>query len=136
MNQDIRWQQRFSSFSKALNLLRIIKDMDINSLSDLEKEGIIQRFEFTFELAWKMLNDRMNYDGLNITMVSPKSVFRHAYTYNYISNVDLWLKMTEDRNLMSHTYESEIFKNIIITIKTEYLEVLEELHGSFIEEKL
>ena len=136
MNQDIRWRQRFSSFSKALNLLRILKDKDINSLSDLEKEGIIQRFEFTFELAWKTLNDKMKHDGLNIGIVSPKSVFRHAYTNNYISNVESWLKMTDDRNLMSHTYDSEVFKNIIITIQTEYLKALEEFYLSLIEEQL
>ena len=55
MDQDIRWKQRFSNFSKAFNLLRGIQDMNVDSLSDLEKEGIIHRFEFTFELSWKTL---------------------------------------------------------------------------------
>jgi nucleotidyltransferase substrate binding protein (TIGR01987 family) len=135
MDQNIRWQQRFSNFSKAFDLLRSIQEMNVNSLSDLKKEGIIHRFDFTFEIAWKTLNDKMNYDGLKIIPSSPKSVFRHAYANNYISNIDSWLKMIEDRNLMSHTYDFEVFKNIIITIQTEYLKTLEELYISLIEKQ-
>lgn len=66
MNQDIRWKQRFFNFQKAIGLLQEVSHLDLNSLSLLEKEGIIQRFEFTLELAWKTLKDKMEFDGLII----------------------------------------------------------------------
>ena len=65
MNQDIRWQQRFQNYAKAFALLRaVIKEKPVLSLSDLEKEGLIKRFEFTLELAWKTLKDKMQEDGI------------------------------------------------------------------------
>lgn len=70
--QDIRWQQRFQNFQRAFGLLREAMDQDLKQLNQLEKEGIIQRFEFTFELAWKVLKDKMEHDGLVIDQISPQ----------------------------------------------------------------
>ena len=71
-NQDTRWKQRFSNFSRALSLLREAMEEDVFSLKQLEKEGIIQRFEYTFELAWKVLKDKMEFDGIVLDQISPK----------------------------------------------------------------
>ncbi|NCA21862.1 MAG: nucleotidyltransferase, partial [Crocinitomicaceae bacterium] len=79
MEADIRWKQRFKNFSKAINLLREVRELDIKSLSQLEKEGIIQRFEFTLELAWKTLKDKMEDDGLILDKISPKVVIKEAF---------------------------------------------------------
>lgn len=78
-DQDIRWQQRFANFKRAFLLLREAMEQDVEKLSQLEKEGIIQRFEYTFELAWKVLKDRMEHDGLVIDKISPKAVIKQAY---------------------------------------------------------
>jgi nucleotidyltransferase substrate binding protein (TIGR01987 family) len=67
---DIRWKQRFSNFNRAFLLLREAMENDMSSLSQLEKEGIIQRFEYTFELAWKVLKDKMENEGILLTKVS------------------------------------------------------------------
>ncbi len=136
MEADIRWKQRFKNFSKAINLLREVRELDIKSLSQLEKEGIIQRFEFTLELAWKTLKDKMEDDGLILDKISPKVVIKEAFQAKYVTNIDSWLKMIGDRNLMSHTYDFEVFEAIIPTIISEYTTTLEELYLTLIEEQL
>ncbi|KZZ12361.1 nucleotidyltransferase, partial [Oleiphilus sp. HI0078] len=99
---DIRWQQRFKNFQRAFLLLREAVESDIASFSQLEKEGVIQRFEYTFELAWKVLKDKMEFDGIILDQISPKSVVRQAYQSKYINDAETWLRMIGDRNLMSH----------------------------------
>jgi nucleotidyltransferase substrate binding protein (TIGR01987 family) len=107
MTTDVRWIQRFQNYSKAFALLKeIIEERDdITTFRLIIKEGIIQRFEYTFELLWKTLKDKMVEDGLVIEKISPKFVFKIAYQSKYLDNIDQWLKMTNDRNLMSHTYD-------------------------------
>jgi len=133
MEEDIRWKQRFNNFSRAVGLLKELKLLNISALSQLEKEGIIQRFEFTLELAWKILKDKMESDGLLLDKISPKSVIREAFQAKYISNVESWLKMISDRNLMSHTYDFETFEAIIPSIIEEYIDTLESFYVSLIE---
>ncbi|MGL1890640.1 MAG: nucleotidyltransferase substrate binding protein [Spirochaetaceae bacterium] len=133
-NTDIRWKQRFSNFKRAFLLLREAMDNDLDSLSQLEKEGVIQRFEYTFELAWKVLKDRLEFDGIILDRISPKSVARKAYETKYINDVDMWFKMIGDRNLMSHTYDFSKFEVILISIQNDYLVVLENLYSQLLEE--
>ena len=130
MENDIRWKQRFNNFARAVSLLNEVSEMNISTLSQLEKEGIVQRFEFTLELAWKTLKDKMEDDGLILDKISPKSVIRDAYQAKYIDNVESWLKMIGDRNLMSHTYDFDTFELIIPTIVTEYAKTLNEFYLS------
>ena len=130
----IRWQQRFQNFHRAFSLLREALEQDISDLSQLEKEGIIQRFEYTFELAWKVLKDKMEYDGLVIDKISPKMVIKQAFAAKYIEDVDTWLKMTGDRNLMSHTYDFAKFEMVIHTIKESYLPMLDRWHDGLLIE--
>jgi len=87
--QDIRWQQRFKNFQRAFLLLREALEKEPETLSQLEKEGIIQRFEYTFELAWKVLKDKMEFDGLEINQISPKAVVRQAYAAKYLDDLDI-----------------------------------------------
>ena len=135
-NQDIRWQQRFQNYSKAFALLRAVveENDDILSLSDLEKEGLIKRFEFTLELAWKTIKDKMEYDGMVFDKSAPRYVFKLAYQHKYIDNIDIWLKMLGDRNLMSHTYNFSSFNAVLASLKKDYYPELDKLHIYFIEE--
>ncbi|MGI9213197.1 MAG: nucleotidyltransferase substrate binding protein [Methylococcaceae bacterium] len=126
--QDIRWKQRFNNFNRAFLLLREAMESDISSLKQLEKEGIIQRFEYTFELAWKVLKDKMEHDGIVLNQISPKAVVRQAFAAKYIDAPETWLKMIGDRNLMSHTYDFVKFEAVIKSIADEYLPMLEDWH--------
>ena len=131
---DIRWQQRFNNFQRAFLLLREAMEMDRENLSQLEKEGIIQRFEFTFELAWKVLKDRMEFDGIVLDKISPKAVIRQAYATKYINDAQTWLKMIGDRNLMSHTYDFAKFEIVIDNIAADYLVILDDWYMQLLEE--
>jgi nucleotidyltransferase substrate binding protein (TIGR01987 family) len=130
MDQDVRWEQRFQNFTKAISLLNEIKELEIGKLSLLEKEGIIQRFEFTLELAWKKLKDKIEFDGNILDRISPKMVLKEAYQAKYINNIEVWIQMINDRNLVSHTYDFETFEEIIPSIQKQYIPVLNELFVS------
>ena len=92
---------------------------------------VIQRFEFTFELAWKLLKDRLDNDGLLLDKISPKSVIRIAHENKYLSKPQVWFKMVGDRNLMSHTYDFSKFEAVIETIKESYFSCFEALYFDF-----
>lgn len=131
---DIRWQQRFLNFQRAFLLLREAMEKDYAQLSQLEKEGIIQRFEYTFELAWKVLKDKLEHDGIVLDKISPKAVIRQAFNAKYIVQPEVWLKMIGDRNLMSHTYDFAKFEAIIQAIRERYLSLLEEWYLELLDE--
>ena len=75
---DVRWKQRFYNFQRAFKLLRSGLEEE-HQLNQLEQEGIIQRFEFTFELAWKLLKDLMEHDNLVVERISPNAVIKQAF---------------------------------------------------------
>ena len=135
---DIRWQQRLQNFSRALNLLREIVEahQDLTTLEPIVKEGTIQRFEYTFELAWKTLKDKMQADGLELERISPRYVFKSAFQAKYIDNIEDWLKMASDRNLMSHTYNFDTFDQVLVALKNDYFQLLDDLQLSLIEQQL
>ena len=68
-----------------------------------ECEGVVQRFEYTFELAWNVLKDRLEYDGVRIETITPRNVIREACKAKLIENGKTWMDMLTDRNKMSHT---------------------------------
>lgn len=136
VNNDIRWQQRFRNFQRAFNLLREAMENDPDQLSQLEKEGIIQRFEYTFELAWKVLKDKMEFDGLELNQISPKAVVRQAFQAKYVQDAECWMRMIGDRNLMSHTYDFSKFEAVINSIRSDYLPMLDEWYTELLEEIL
>ena len=134
MNEDVRWKQRFSNFKRAFLLLREALDGEISELNQLEKEGVIQRFEYTFELAWKVLKDKMEYDGIILDRISPKAIARKGYESKYIDSLGVWFNMIGDRNLMSHTYDLDKFEIILKTVQSDYLNILDKLYISLLEE--
>jgi nucleotidyltransferase substrate binding protein (TIGR01987 family) len=133
VNPDIRWKQRFENYEKALALLREAL-ADIESLSKLEKEGAVQRFEFTFELAWKTLKDYLVHSGVALDEITPSNVIKQAFAAKIISDGQLWIDMLRCRNLMSHTYDEAVFDQAVHEMAGRFLRGLDELH-SFLEEK-
>ena len=134
LNENIRWKQRFNNFSNAYKLLNsVFKERKIEELSILEQEGVIQIFEYTYELAWKTLKDYLEYNGnLNNIDITARNVFKEAYSAGIIKEQGIFIDMMLSRNLLSHTYDFARFKEIIIKIENDYLNVLEDLHNFFV----
>ncbi|MYE55076.1 MAG: nucleotidyltransferase [Chloroflexi bacterium] len=128
MSQEIRWQFRFNNFSRAYSLLREALEDGVEPLSQLELEGVIQRFEFTFELSWNLLKDRLEYDGVVIATVTPRNVIREAYSAKLIDDCEVWIDMLTDRNLMSHTYDFDKFRAVVENVHSRYLTVLNDIY--------
>lgn len=132
---DIRWQQRFDNFQRALNLLlAAFSSKPLDQLNDLEKEGVIQRFEYTFELGWKTIKDYLVYSGIQFSVISPRDVLREAFQARVIADGTVWIAMLDDRNLLSHTYDQAIFERVLGTIHNEYLGPLQDLQ-KFLQER-
>ena len=115
--QDVRWLQRFSNFKKALNQLdSAVQLSEERELSDLEKQGLIQAFEYTYELSWNMIRDYFRWQG-NTGITGSRDAIREAFANGLIEDGDGWMRMLKDRNRTSHTYNEEtaqeILKNIL-----------------------
>ena len=115
--QDIRWLQRFSNFRKAFNQLdSAVQLSEERELSDLEKQGLIQAFEYTYELSWNMIRDYFRWQG-NTGITGSRDAIREAFANGLIEDGDGWMRMLKDRNRTSHTYNEEtaqeILKNIL-----------------------
>ena len=126
-DQDIRWKQRFDSFSKAFIQLKDgVNLAEIRSLSKLEKLGLIHVFEFIHELAWKTLKDFIESKG-NSALYGSKDVTRKAYQLELIEDGEGWMQMIESRNLSSHTYNEETAEKIVSEILTRYYHLFSSL---------
>ncbi len=111
-NKDIRWMQRFNNFKKAL--LQFEKAVNITQskqVSDLEKQGLIQAFEFTHELAWNVMKDYFEYQG-ETDIHGSRNATRLAFQRGVINDGHIWMEMIESRNQTSHTYNEEIANDI------------------------
>lgn len=117
MNEDIRWKQRFSNYKKALS--QLTKFIDKGDLNELEKQGLIQAFEYTHELAWNLLKDYLQDQGVqNIT--GSKDSVRAAFKVGLIEDGESWMDMIKDRNQTVHTYNEATAEAIITNIETRF----------------
>lgn len=131
-NKDIRWKQRFSNYQNAFVRLKEAVEK-FEQLDTLSKEGLIQRFEYTLELAWKTLKDYLESKGDLVKF--PRDVIKKAFQTNLIDNGETWLEMLEKRNIMSHTYDEETFNEVLDVIIKHYFKELKALHQFFIDEQ-
>lgn len=125
-SDEIRWQQRLENFGKALTQLEAACEQE--DYSDLELAGLVQMFEFSFELTWKTLKDVLFYEGYNLN--SPREVIRKAFEAEYLSEAateDL-LDALEKRNLLSHTYDENTAQEAEKLIKNHYAPVLRGIY--------
>lgn len=133
--QDVRWVQRLDNFSRALTRLQEALHNGPKSLNQLEKEGAVQRFEYTLELAWKTLKDYLVASGVVLTAGTPRNVIKDAFSAQLIDNGKIWIDMIDHRNLLSHTYDPSIFEEAVAAIVTRYLPAIEALHAFLSEQK-
>ena len=104
---DTRWLQRFDNFKRALLVLqRGVQLARERELSELEQQGLIQGFEFTHELAWNLLKDYLQHQGIE-NIIGSRDATRLGFQNGLISEGDIWMDMIRARNQSSHTYNLE-----------------------------
>ena len=122
--EDIRWHQRFISLKKAFNQLeRFIAEEELN---EMEVQGLIKAFEYTYELSWKTLQDLLKEKGYN-DIIGPKPVIEQSFQDGYIIKGKEWLKMHNSRNLTTHSYDKETANEIVLQIRENYFGLFKEL---------
>ena len=127
-----RWRYRFESFAKALNLLNKGLFLYRNrAISDLEIEGIIQRFEYTWELSWKLMKDYLEEQGIQFELITPSFIIKKSFGSKLIQNPEIWLEALDARNKMSHTYDETLFQKVIVDIDKKYMDLFLNLHLKF-----
>ena len=136
MSPDIRWKQRFQNFDRAYALLCEALEKGSAPLNQLEKEGVIQRFEYTFELAWKTIKDFLEDSGMIFATVTPRQVLKDAFAAKVIADGQIWIDMLDHRNLLSHTYNSASFEKAVEAVAARYLPAMHSLHDFFDREIL
>lgn len=127
MNKEIKWQRKFENFEKAFQNLHVLVSYN-KTYSDLEKEGIIQRFEILVELSWKVLKDFLIYQGFEEEK-SPKSVIRRAYQSDIIQDVEQWMQSLDQRNRTSHTYNELILEEITNYTFGKFYPIVKDLYN-------
>ncbi|MFM7243062.1 MAG: nucleotidyltransferase substrate binding protein [Planctomycetaceae bacterium] len=120
-DSDIRWQQRFENFDRALSLLKDALSHGPSALNQLEKEGAVQRFEYTLELARKTIKDYLEQSGVVLSAVTPRQVIKDAFAARLLTDGQTWIDMIDHRNLLSHTYDPANFEEAVDAIHGRYL---------------
>ena len=134
-SKDVRWEQRFANYKKAFaKLAEIAQAGTVTNLSELEREGLIQRFEYTYELAWKTLQDLLRNKGY-VDIAGPNPVLAQALMDGYIVDAEGWKKMKKARELTSHTYNSDTAEAIAQAIVDAYFDLLKGLDHRLDEEQ-
>ncbi len=125
-NKDIRWHQRFANFSKALlQLEEFIKKGD--AMNNMEEQGMIKAFEYNFELAWNLIKDY--YESQGVTEIQgSRDAFRLAFRRGLIVEGEQWMDMIKSRILTVHSYDEETAAKIVLAIKHDYYDLFKALH--------
>lgn len=125
---DKRWNEKLIDFGKALlRLNEAIDESKNNTLSSTLKDGVIQRFEFCYEICWKLIKYYLENEGIQEAK-SPKSTFREAFKIGIIQDGEKWIDMLNDRNLTSHVYDEEVAFDIYGKILLTYFKQMNDMH--------
>jgi len=127
MEQEIRWKQRFANYEKALKQLEKAVNEYGKEAPDIVKEGIIQRFEFTHELAWKVMKDYLEYEGYQ-NINGYRSASRTAFKIGLIGEGQTWMDMIESRNRTVHVYDEKILNTEFLKIEDHYFPLFKQLY--------
>lgn len=123
MKEDVRWKQRWNNFSKAFS--QLTEFMEQPTLNKFEIQGLVQCFEYTFELGWKTMKDYLESEGFEVR--SPRTAIQTAFQSGLITDGHTWIDMLEKRNLMAHTYNEAFVQQAETLIREKYYCVLKEL---------
>ncbi|MFB9760463.1 nucleotidyltransferase substrate binding protein [Ectobacillus funiculus] len=128
MTEKLRY--KLENYEKALYRLKEAVQLPLEQ--SIVLDGIIQRFEFTYEMAWKLMKSFLEYEGIT-EVNSPRTVFKEAYSVGLINSADDWLSMITDRNMTSHTYDEQMAFLVCERITTQHVHVLDVLFHSLKE---
>lgn len=128
---DIRWKQRFNNYLKAFQtLVEAVELAYSRELSNLEQQGLIQSFEFTHDLAWNVLKDYLEDKGIT-GLIGSKDATRAAFKNGLIEQGEDWMKMIEDRNKTSHTYDHNIAQEVVEDVLELFYPAFESMTKKF-----
>lgn len=126
-NDDIRWKQRFQNFEKSLQYLE--QALNIPEPDIIQKAGLIQFFEMSFELAWNVLKDYLEEQGF-VEIKSPRSALKKSFETGLIPDGHSWMKLLEDRNITSHAYDEATVEMITRLVRQKYYPLLKQLYDT------
>ena len=127
MAEDVRWQQRFSNYRRALAQLETF--LQPPGLNEREQQGLIKAFEYTFELSWNTLRDLLRSQG-DASLLGSRDTLREAFRLGLIEDGETWMLMIQDRNLTSHTYNRSTAEAIAANIMGSYLPCFQQLRAT------
>ena len=128
-SHDIRWRQRSSNYRRALaRLAEAVELSGQRPLSDLERQGLIQAFEFTHELSWKTLKDFLASRGIE-ELYGSRDTTREAFAQGLITDREAWMDMIRHRNLSTHTYDEATVQEIVTAVVSRYIDAFQELES-------
>lgn len=131
MSEDIRWIQRFNNYKKAFKQLKSAVDLSHErELSLLEKQGLIQAFELTHELAWNLLKDYLEYQGYQ-EIKGSRDTFREAFKVGLIDDGQMWMETIKARNVTSHAYDEVIVQSAYKIIANDFFAIFDKLLAIF-----
>lgn len=135
---DIRWQQRFANYRRALQQLAdAVALARTRPLSRLEQQGLIQAFEYTQELAWKVMKDYLEYQG-HTDITGSRDAIRAAFRLGLIADGEGWIETIQSRNRSVHTYDEKTANALASLIIDRYLPLFtafEQRMAAFLEQK-
>ncbi|WP_170008114.1 nucleotidyltransferase substrate binding protein [Bacillus fonticola] len=126
-----RLYEKLTDYQRAST--RLVEATKLQIEDDIVYDGVIQRFEFTFELSWKLMKMFLEYTGIS-EIKSPRATIREAYTYGLIDNGEEWIDMMVDRNKTSYFYDEEEARLIYEKVKNHYSYLLINLSAKMNEE--
>jgi len=136
-NKDIRWIQRFHNYRKALARLGYAVQLSKErKLSDLEEQGMIQAFEFTYDLAWKTMQDLLRDNNRPNSNGGPAIILAQAFADGYIKDEEGWKELKKSRELTSHAYDEEMADEIVANIVEVYYSLFIQLETRLQLEKI
>jgi nucleotidyltransferase substrate binding protein (TIGR01987 family) len=125
----LRWKERFQNFEKTF--LYFEKAVEQETYNELEVGGLIQAFEFSFEMGWKTVKDFLNEQGIKAEF--PRDTIKTGYKNKIILDGHLWIKMLNNRNDFSHDYNREFVSNIAEQIRNVYYPAIDQVYQYFKE---
>lgn len=126
----VRWKQRYANLGKAFALLE--EACLAESLNRLEEEGLVQRFEFTWELSWNTLKDYLESKGIAVQF--PRDTIKESFATGLVRDGEVWMDMILARNIASHRYDEKIFFALVDKIRTQYYPALKQMVDRFRDE--